>query len=292
MKRALFAVFCLLTVLLLPGCGGSGSGASASPSPSLSESPSPSPTPTPVPILMPEGETLETRFNLPEGFARTAQPEDSFGAFLRVLPLKPDGSSAYLFDGTAITGLSPAAVISWDPGTQDRCQNTDALIRLRAEFLFSRERFEDISFHFMSGFNFAFSKWSEGYSIKVSGSKVDWVKSGEPDSSHEALEKYLSNLYVYTNATAILSDLQSASEPSPGDVFVEDGGVMIADLAENSASGETIVMLCKGGGSAQNLYIVGNTREPEISPWFPVSDGGVVYTGSGSFVISALKRFK
>lgn len=291
MKRLLIILLCAVTIIGLSGCDGSG--ASPSPSPSAGqESPSPSPSPSPKTILNPEGATLEERFDTPLGFTRTPQTEDSFGSYLRALPLKADGSSAHLFDGTAVPGAAPAAVFDLDVGARDNCQNTDVLLKIRAEYLYSRERYSEIAFHFMSGFNFTYETWAEGNTIKVDNSKVDWVSSGDPDNSPQSLDKYLHMLYAYSNATAILSDLQSAADPTLGDVFTEGGGVMIVDMAENAETGETIVMLCAGGSPAQSIRLLANTREPLISPWFTVSDGGVVYTDAGSFVMSALMRFK
>ncbi len=284
MKVAARFAALLLALLLLAGCA-------ASPSPSPIPSPSvesPSPTPTPEPILDPAGQTVGTRFRPPPGFLRSNQAVGSFGAFLRELPLKPDGDAPLLFDGTKAEGAS-SAVVSL-PVTE-LMQNTDALLKLRAEYLFQQGRQAEIQFHFLSGFAFSFDKWAEGYQVAVDGKNVRWVKVGEPDASAARLNKYLNTLYAYSNATAALADVESAQTPEIGCVFLEDGGAIIVDMATNAESGERAVILAKGGNPAQEITLLTNAKEPSLSPWLVVSDGGVIYTQSNSYVIDAMQRF-
>src|SRR5688572_11354147 len=82
------------------------------------------------------GEALSSRFPAPRGFRRVPAAADSFGVWLRGLPLKPGRPAVLLFDG-ALKGNQDAheAVLDIDVGDEDLQQCADAVIRLRAEYL-------------------------------------------------------------------------------------------------------------------------------------------------------------
>ena len=60
-------------------------------------------------------------------------------------------------------------VLDVDIGNRDLHQCADAIMLLRAEYLYSKGAFTDIAFDFVSGFRAEYSKWMEGYRIKVNG---------------------------------------------------------------------------------------------------------------------------
>ena len=55
-----------------------------------------------------------------------------------------------------------AAVFNVDVGNQDLQQCADAVMRLRAEYLFGKGRYEEIHFNFTNGFNADYVKYAEG----------------------------------------------------------------------------------------------------------------------------------
>src|SRR5262245_61823080 len=57
------------------------------------------PAPTRAPAAETSGDTIEARFPPPVGFRRTAVADGSFGAYLRALPLRPEGTPVRLHDG-------------------------------------------------------------------------------------------------------------------------------------------------------------------------------------------------
>ena len=74
-------------------------------------------------------------------------------------------------------------VLAIDVGDQDLQQCADAIIRLRAEFLFSRKAYERIAFNFTSGDRASFLKWVEGYRPDVKKNKVRWEKRAKREYS-------------------------------------------------------------------------------------------------------------
>lgn len=299
MMRHLRLVPLALTLgLLLVAC----SGGKASPSPSMpAVSPSPSagglfgpPTmePSPSPKAVdPAALTLEERYAPPTGYTRVETDDGSFGTYLRAIPLKPDGSAVLQHDGTA-SEASAAAVVDLSIGAGDRCQLTDALLLLRARYLFDAGRKDEIQFYFSSGFLYDFTTYAAGRRVKVDGNNVTWVTKDTPGDTLQDLYGYLGTLYSYSRAVSVkANDTMQTSNVVPGTLFTNDGGAIIADLARNDATGESVVLLIRGGSPASDLYVMDNTLAPELSPWFSVSPAGGIYAGEITFMISDAREF-
>ncbi|HEX8516302.1 MAG TPA: DUF4846 domain-containing protein [Bacteroidia bacterium] len=131
-------------------------------------------------------QAVSERIPVPAGYTRINVPENSFAAWLRHLPLKPGKSEVHLYNGT----LKPnqdlhAAVINIDAGTTDIQQCADAVMRLRAEYLYSMKDYESLHFNFTSGHTVDFKKWSQGYRTVIKGNNVSWVKSAAAGDSYK-----------------------------------------------------------------------------------------------------------
>jgi len=114
--------------------------------------------------------SLASVIRVPAGYQRVAVERNSFGNWLRHLPLKPDGSSVHLFDGRRKPNQSVhQAVVDIDTGARDLQQCADAVIRLRAEYLYFSRQFTNITFNFTSGDPCRFDWWYSGYRPVVSG---------------------------------------------------------------------------------------------------------------------------
>lgn len=75
---------------------------------------------------------------LPDGFERVPiEDTTSFAYFLRNLPLKPLGTPVYTYDGNVAwtTDYTYAVIDAYKPSNEDMQQCADAIIRLRAEWL-------------------------------------------------------------------------------------------------------------------------------------------------------------
>src|SRR5215210_182650 len=95
----------------------------------------------------------------------------SWQYFLQHLPLKEGAVLDYT--GNPIADQAKAAlIVNYDVGNKNLQQCADALIRLRAEYLFAAQRYQEISFHFTSGHSFAFKAYCNGIRPVINGNQV------------------------------------------------------------------------------------------------------------------------
>lgn len=244
------------------------------------------------------GNTIETRIKTPTGFERIASPTGSFAAYLRQLALKPNGSGVFLYNGLPKMAQVHVAVLDIDVGKRDLQQCADAVMRLRAEYLFAQKRYADIHFNFTNGFNCTYSKWREGYRVKVSGNQVSWYKKGGADASYSAFRSYLDMVYSYAGTLSLEKELKAVkyAEMNIGDVLIRGGSpghaVIVVDMAQNPKTGEKIFLLAQSYMPAQDIHILQNPTDQKLGPWYRVnSSGEEVMTPEWDFVKGNLKRF-
>lgn len=244
-------------------------------------------------------DTIGTSILPPTGFARAALPALSFGAFLRALPLWPRGRPVYLHDGALKSRQDVHhRVVRMDVGRRDLQQCADAIMRLRAEYLFGRGRFDDIAFNFTSGDRFPYASWARGIRPSIRGARVDFVRRGVPKSwdDRRSFRSYLDVIFAYAGTASLERELISrrgCRRPAVGDVFIQGGfpghAVIIVDAAarRNVRGGtETIFLLAQSYMPAQEIHVLKNLHVPEISPWFRL-DGDILRTPEWDFRTSA-----
>lgn len=233
--------------------------------------------------------TIGDRFPTPAGFTRSQWIRGGFEYHLRSLPLKPQGAQVHLFDGSLkrFQGAQ-AAVIDISVGTKDLQQCADAVMRLRAEFLFAADRKNEITFNFTSGFKAPFARWMKGERIRVQGNDCSWVPTGKIGASHDALMDYLQVIFTYAGTASLSKELKdcSSSPLQPGDVFIQGGhpghAVIVVDVAENSA-GEQLFLLAQSYMPAQEIHVLKNLEDAALSPWFKLNDGHELVTPEWTF---------
>ena len=260
--------------------------------------PVPAPEPSPASIINKHGKTLEERFQTPKGYIRKPEPANSYATFLRKVPLKADGSPVLYYDGQVKRNHNVyEAVLTYDVGKLDLQQCADAVMRLRAEYLFSIQQPERIHFNFTNGFRAGFDKWMEGYRFSIQGNKVSWVKSAAPSSGHQSLRNYLEKVYSYAGTLSLSKELKPVpfGEMKIGDVLIVGGSpghaVTVMDMAIN-ADGLKLFMLSQGYMPAQDIQVLCNRDRPEISPWYELHvDAVEVRTPEWTFGTSQLARF-
>jgi hypothetical protein len=249
-------------------------------------------------MIKADGTTIESRFVVPEGFTRLAGEEGSMTSFLRKVALKPDGSTVKLFTGEDKPWQNVhVAVVDMEIGKKDLQQCADACIRLRAEYLWNTKQFEKIKFHLTNGFLMDYMSWRNGNRLAVNGNNTSWVKKAEVSTSHESFRAYLDIVFTYAGTLSVEKELKKIElkDMMPGDVFVVGGSpghaVMVMDVAKNS-TGQKVFLLGQGYMPAQEIHIIKNPNDPELSPWFSNQIDGPLETMEWTFSQFKLGRFE
>lgn len=248
-------------------------------------------------IINPDGHTIPERIQLPQGFERIEIEEGSFAHYLRNLPLKPHGEKVYYYDGAVKPKDVHEAVVDMDVGDRDLQQCADAVIRLRAEYLYGREEYDKIHFNFTNGFRTDYSKWMEGYRITVNGNDAKWVKSTGYSKEYDVFREYLDIVYAYAGTISLEQELKPVAleEMEIGDIFIqaEPGHcVIVMDMAENKETGEKLFMLAQSYMPAQDIHILKNPGNVDLSPWYVLKEEETLVTPEWSFTKDELKRFE
>src|SRR5262245_19285381 len=166
-------------------------------------------------------------FAPPDGFRRVAAAEGSFADWLRHLPLKPADSGVTLHDGRPVADHGTvAAVIDIDVGRSDLQQCADAVMRLRAEYLFSRRLPGLIGFALYSGERYRFEAYAEGQTPVPAGESIAWQSGPPRDTSHASLRRWLDIVYGFASTRSLARELRPVdrlSDAAIGDVFVHPG---------------------------------------------------------------------
>jgi hypothetical protein len=247
----------------------------------------------------PPGKTILERIIVPDGFERIPLDENSFGYYLRNLPVKPHGTEIHLYDGQIKENKVHAAVIDMDIGYQDLQQCADAIIRLRSEYLYARKLYGLIHFNFTSGFRADYAKWALGYRINVKGNDVKWVHSENLSYDYNVFRQYLNVVFTYAGTYSLAQEMESISykEIQPGDVFIHGGSpghaVIVVDVAKNKSNDRKIFLLAQSYMPAQDIHILINPSDPDLSPWYELNpDDNVILTPEWDFNADEVKRFK
>lgn len=250
-----------------------------------------------ISLINEDGTTAAERISPPEGFERLPLGEGSFGEYLRNLPLKPHGSRVKYFDGATKPWDVHVAVVDIDVGKRDLQQCADAVIRLRAEYLYKNGKYDQIHFNFTNGFNAEYSKWIQGHRISISGNKAVWVENGSKGTGYESFRKYLDIVFAYAGTLSLSKEMKKIDPDymQPGDVFLKGGSpghcVIIIDMAENPQTGERVFLAAQSYMPAQDIHILRNPANGDGNPWYPVRFGDELVTPEWTFPKDLVYRF-
>jgi hypothetical protein len=225
------------------------------------------------------GNSVITRFNTPEGYERVHSDKNSWAYHLQSLPLKPHGSKVKHYDGSYKSNTSAyLAVVDLPIGRRDLHQCADAVMRLRADYLYSQEKYNQIEFLFVSG--------------KISRYK-DWLNGNTPNPKN--YWGYMENVFSYASTLSLDKQLnkKNVRDISIGDVFIKPGSpghtVIVVDMCVNS-QGKVKFMLAQSYMPAQEIQILVNPNNPN-SPWYDLDFGDYLYSSEYTFTKNQLKTF-
>jgi len=225
-----------------------------------------------------DGKTVKDRFNTPDGFIRVDSENGSFGSYLQSLPLKPNGSLVYHFNGSVKLNTSAYCAVVDLPlrGNEDH-QCADAVMRLRAEFLFSQKRYDEIYFSYVGGGGLSYNAYLSGRTPTT-----------------ENLWSYLK--VVFKRASTLSLDKQLKSKDPKdleiGDVFVKGGSpghaLIVVDKCVDK-NGQVKFMLAQSYMPAQDIQIL--VGDDGSTPWYDLEFGEYLYSAEWTFTKDQLKSF-
>ncbi|HEY6505452.1 MAG TPA: DUF4846 domain-containing protein [Chitinophagaceae bacterium] len=211
----------------------------------------------------------------PLGYSRVKVSENSFEEWLREVPVRKD-SHVYLYNGALKQDQSVQyAVLDITVGKKDLQQCADAVMRLRAEYLFSKKEYAAIEFRDNAGKAY---KWTGG-------------------ADRQSFDRYLETVFGWCGSASLEKQLKPVAgikDIQPGDVFIKGGfpghAMIVMDVAVNG-KGNKVFILAQSYMPAQDIHIVRNPRNEELSPWYEIDDSKQVITPEWTFSYDQLKRW-
>lgn len=250
-------------------------------------------------LLNPKGKTIESRIMVPAGYERANEPVNSFANYLRQLLLKPHNSKVLLYDGSIKENNGVYdAVVDLKIGKKDLHQCADAVMRLRAEYLYQQKLFDKIHFNFTNGFRVDYSEWMKGKRIAVKGNSTHWVNGAKPSNTYQDFWNYMDLIFNYAGTLSLSRELMLVDINSLkiGDVFIHGGtpghAAIVVDVAINPKTKATIFLLAQSYMPAQEIQVLKNPANDNLSPWYSTTFGDVLNTPEWTFYSNELKRFK
>ena len=243
----------------------------------------------------PAAQSVAARFPAPPGCRRVPVAPGSWGEWLRGLPLLPAGTPARLYNGRLKNRQDVvAAVVDIDAGTQDLQQCADAVIRLRAEYLFSQDP-NQVHFHLTTGYDFWFADFVDGRTFRVVNEKVVPAARPAEAPTHAALARYLVPTFGYAGTLSLSRELRPVllSAAQPGDVLIHGGApghaVLVVDVAAHVVTRRKFLLLAQSYMPAQSVHVL---RGAAGGAWFPAEAvGGEFETPEWTFGAGELGRF-
>ena len=223
---------------------------------------------------LPKFETINA-IPLPDGYERMPLAQKSFGEWLRAIDLKKD-EHVYLYDGSLKKNQSAQfAVLNIPVGKKNLQQCADAVMRLRAEYLFEQKRYAEIVFR---------DNNDEPYAWKGKDNK-------------QTFDNYLETVFGMCGTASLEKQLKPVDDwhaMQPGDVFIKGGfpghAMIVVDVAMNK-KGKKIFMLAQSYMPAQDIHIVKNPLDENMSPWYEVSGSDEIVTPEWVFGHSQLRSW-
>jgi len=244
------------------------------------------------------GNTIKSRINPPHGFKRIQPDLNSFEEYLQNLNLKPKGSKVKYYSGsTKFNDNIYTDVIDLKIGNKNLHHCADAIIRLRSEFLWAQQKYDEIIFNFTNGQKVEYSKWKDGYRIDIEGNKTWWVKKENPSNTYEDFWNYLEQIFMYPGTASLEKELRKKNIKNAeiGNILIQGGSpghaIIIVDKAINDKDNKKLYLLAQSYMPAQEIQILVNPNNSDISPWYDLEKNPIV-TPEWTFSNTDLKEFE
>lgn len=241
-----------------------------------------------------EGKSIVERFTLPDGYERISAEENSFAEYLRNHPLKEFGSPILLYNGKEKINKVHISVFDFPLLKSDLIQCADAVIKLRAEYLYQNKKYSQIKFHITNGMLIPFERYINGERVLVSGNNVTWKSGYKQGSSRDVFDEYLKFIYCYAGTYSLSKESKEKSieKIMPGDFFIYGGTpghvVLVLDVAINKKTGKKIMLLGQSYMPSQEFHILKSYEN--INPWYYIEDK-ILKTPEWTFDKDSLMEF-
>ena len=228
---------------------------------------------------------------VPDGFSRVQVENKSFALYLRQLNLKPVASKVKYYDGSYKSNQNiHYRIIDISVGKKNLQQCADAIIRLRAEYLYSISDFNSIHFNFTSGDTAKYSDWIQGIRPQVKNNHVSWLLKEQPQNTYKIFKKYLETIFMYSGSYSLKKELlpvEALKLIDIGNVFIQGGfpghAIIVLDMAKSLNDNQIAILLAQSYMPAQDIHILVNENNHDISPWYIVGQGDKLYTPEWTF---------
>lgn len=243
--------------------------------------------------------TIITRFDPPKGFFWVKEAPGSFSEYLTQFPLHPMNFPVRYFNLVPIEKQNHhVSILKIDVGNKDLQQCADAWIRLYAEYLWKNKSYDDIKFEFTSKQMFAWNDYKNGMRTKEDGEFVIFYDTPEIDDSYQNFRRYLNVIFNYAGTISLDREslpVISNDNIQPGDIIIKPGSpghtVIIVGVSKDS-KGKKLYLLAESFMPAQDIHILVNHRNPNISPWYELDiHSPETVTAKYIFRPTSIKRF-
>jgi hypothetical protein len=211
----------------------------------------------------------------PPGFERMKDTVTSFSIWLRNLPIKKN-KTVFLYNGKQKPNQSAQfAVLDIPVGTQDLQQCADAVMKLRATYLFERDKYDSIVF---------VDNEQQAYRFTA-------------PFSRDHLDSYLKQVFGMCGTASLSNQMKQVSnltDIKPGDVFIRGGfpghAAIVMDVAIDK-KGTKRFLLAQSYMPAQDIHLLVNPLDDALSPWYALPVENKLVTPEYTFAMNELKRW-
>lgn len=219
--------------------------------------------------------SLTIRFPPPPGFTRVKVAPNSFGAWLRNMPLLKPGSPVkdyrgHIFKKPWDSTVAAVTACTISGRSMDQCM--DILMRFYAAYLHKNNRLADLILPLPDGSAYGFTQARQNLVPVFKGLHFRL----QPDKHLRnplSLNRFLNIVFELTGTQAFYYHYRKIPLDSvqPGDFIVKKGrkghAVLIVDMATDGM-GNRMALIGQGDTPACGLYLL---KERDGSPWFPIS---------------------
>ena len=240
--------------------------------------------------------TIETKYTPQEGYERTYN--NAYSKFLREFPLKENNIVKYYDGGEKYNDNIWDAVFDYDIGKKDLHQCADAVLYMRAKYLYTNGLKDNLNYTFLSGYKANYLDFITHYYL-VKGSKVSLaLRNNTLVDNIETFNKWIEKIWMWSNTESIDkydSFYVEIKDIRPGDFFIESNpgsighAINVVDVAVNKTNNNKIFMLSQSYMPAQETQILINPKNGSV--WYSLDEFRDLVTPEWSFTVTQLKRF-